>query len=190
MRNIGLDDGGPRIAWALTGAGHFLSESVDIIGSLRGVAADVFLSRAAVEVVAMYGLTGRLDDLASSVTAETGHSFPITSKFSVGKYAALVISPATSNTVAKCLCGIADSLISCMYAQAGKSRVPICVLPTDIAPEMVSTAPNGNSVRVYPRQIDLEQTAKLRGTDGVTVVSSPAELQLWLERSIKQGFFS
>jgi flavoprotein len=191
LRGAGHTDGGPRIAWAITGAGHFLSESVEIIGSLdENAAIDVFLSRAAVEVLAMYGLTEQLAGLASSVTPETGYSFPITSKFSAGRYDALVISPATSNTVAKCLGGIADSLVSCMYAQAGKSRVPIGVLPTDIAPEMVSRAPNGNSVTVYPRRIDLEQTAKLRGTDGVTAVLSPEELRLWLERSIKQGFFS
>jgi flavoprotein len=188
----GADEGrGLRIAWALTGAGHFLGESVEIIGSLRkAVTVDAFLSRAAGEVLAMYGLNRLLSDMAASVTAESGYSFPVTAKFSVGVYDALVIAPATSNTVAKCLCGIADSLVSCMYSQAGKSRVPICVLPTDIAPEMVSAAPNGNRVMVYPRRIDLEQAAKLREADGVTAVSSPTELRSWLDRSIGQGFFS
>jgi flavoprotein len=178
-----------RIAWAFTGAGHFLRESVEIMGSL-GVPADAFLSRAASEVLAMYGLTARLDECASSVTKEEGHSFAVTSRLSVGRYAALVISPATSNTVAKCLCGIADSLVSCMYAQAGKSRVPICVLPTDVAPEIVSVAPNGNKVMVYPRPIDLEQAARLRGEYGVAAVSSPDELRAWLEHPANQGFFS
>jgi flavoprotein len=182
---------GLRIAWALTGAGHFLGESVEIIGSLReAVTVDAFLSRAAVEVLAMYGLDRRLSGIAASVTAETGHSFPVTAKFAVGMYDALVISPTTSNTVAKCLCGIADSLVSCMYSQAGKSRVPVCVLPTDVAPEMVSTAPNGNRVMVYPRRIDLEQAARLRDEDGVTAVSSPEELQSWLSQAIERGAFS
>jgi flavoprotein len=178
-----------RIAWAFTGAGHFLRESVEIVGSL-GVPVDVFLSRAASEVLAMYGLTGRLDECASSVTKEEGYSFAVTSKLCVGKYAALIISPATSNTVAKCLCGIADSLVSCMYAQAGKSRVPICVLPTDVAPEIVSVAPNGNKVMVYPRPIDLEQTARLGRAFGVTAVSSLDELHSWLEPLVKQKFSS
>jgi flavoprotein len=180
-----------RIAWAFTGAGHFLRESVEIIGSLRGaVTVDAFLSRAAGEVLAMYGLSRLLGDMAASVSAESGYSFPATARFSVGVYDALVISPATSNTVAKCLGGIADSLVSCMYAQAGKSRVPICVLPTDVAPEIASIAPNGNRVMVYPRRIDLEQAARLREADGVTAVSSPTELQSWLDRSIGRGFFS
>jgi flavoprotein len=182
---------GLRIAWAITGAGHFLDESVKIIGSLCGaVTVDAFLSRAAGEVLAMYGLSRLLGDHAASVTAESGYSFPVTAKFSAGLYDALVISPATSNTVAKCLVGIADSLVSCMYSQAGKSRVPICVLPTDTAPEIASVAPNGNRVMVYPRSIDLEQAARLSEIDGVTAVSSPEELQSWLSRSIGQGFFS
>jgi flavoprotein len=174
-----------RIAWAFTGAGHFLRESVEIMGSLR-VPADAFLSRAASEVLAMYGLKGRLDECASSVTQEDGYSFAVSSRLSVGKYAALVISPATSNTVAKCLCGIADSLVSCMYAQAGKSRVPICILPTDVAPEIVSIAPNGNKVMVYPRPIDLEQTARLSEAFGVTAVSSSDDLHAWLELLVKK----
>ncbi|MDR0615493.1 MAG: flavoprotein [Synergistaceae bacterium] len=174
-----------NIAWAFTGAGHFLRESVEMLGSLD-VPVDVFLSRAASEVLAMYGLKGRLDGCASSVTEEDTYSFAVTSRLAVGKYAALIISPATSNTVAKCLCGIADSLVSCMYAQAGKSRVPICVLPTDVAPDIVSQVPNGNRIHVYPRPIDLEQTARLREIRGVTAVSSPDELHSWLELFINK----
>jgi flavoprotein len=180
---------GAEIAWALTGAGHFLRESVGMMGLLRGSAVvNAFLSRAAVEVVGMYGLKSALDGAAVSVTAEAGYSFPATSKFSAGRYEALVIAPATGNTVAKCVSGIADSLVSCMFAQAGKSRVPILILPTDVSGEIVSTAPNGNAVMVYPRQIDLDLTLKLRGMSGVRVLSSPDELRACLELMLKTGF--
>jgi flavoprotein len=168
------------IAWAFTGAGHFLRESAALAGSVEGVAVDAFLSLAAVEVLAMYGLGDRLGGAVRDVTAEAGHSFPVTSKFSVGKYAALVIAPATGNTVAKCVYGIADSLVSCMFAQAGKSRVPICVLPTDLSPEMESVAPNGNRVMVCPRPVDLELTGRLAAMSGVDVVRSPEELRSWI----------
>jgi flavoprotein len=182
---------GVTLAWAFTGAGHFLRESVEMMGLLRELAEiDSFLSRAAGEVVAMYGLRERMEESASSVTVETGASFPVTSKFSVGRYAALVIAPATGNTVAKCVCGIADSLVSCMFAQAGKSRVPIVVLPTDVSGEMMSAAPNGNIVMVYPRPIDLSLTRRLKDMEGVTALSSPDELRLCLERALKTGFFS
>ncbi|MDR1916636.1 MAG: flavoprotein [Synergistaceae bacterium] len=177
----------PVIAWAITGAGHFLSESVGVIGHISGLATvDVFLSRAAAEVVGMYKVAGRLDEFASSVVIETDYSFPITSKFSVGKYDALVISPATGNTVAKCVHGVADSLVSCMFAQAGKSRVPIVVLPTDVSGETASAAPNGNTVMVYPRPLDLELTRKLGAIDGVTALSSPDELCSCVERMLEK----
>jgi flavoprotein len=175
-----------NIAWAFTGAGHFLRESVELAGSVDGLEVDVFLSLAAVEVLAMYGLGDRLREVARGVTAEAGHSFPVTSKFSVGKYATLVIAPATGNTVAKCVHGIADSLVSCMFSQAGKSGVPICVLPTDISPEMESIAPNGNRVMVRPRPIDLELTERLAAMSGVDVVRSPGELRLWIKGALNK----
>jgi len=57
-------------------------------------------------------------------------------KFSDGAYDALVIAPATANSIAKFASGIADSLITNLFAHAGKFHVPIIVLPTDIAPEV------------------------------------------------------
>jgi flavoprotein len=81
----------------------------------------------------------------------------------------LVIAPATSNSVAKFVCGLSDSLISNLFAHAGKNRVPIVVLPTDIAPEMDTIAPKKKTIKVYPRPIDLENTARLREFPGVTV---------------------
>jgi flavoprotein len=189
MRGCERARDGARIAWAVTGAGHFLRESVDAMASLREAAAvDAFLSLAAVEVVGMYGLRSGLENAATSVTVESGHSFPVTSKFSAGRYGALVIAPATGNTVAKCAVGIADSLVSCMFAQAGKSRVPIIVLPTDVSGEITSIAPNGNAVMVYPRPLDLDLTRRLRGMNGVEVLSSPDELRVCLERMLKTGF--
>ena len=42
----------PRWAWALTGSGHFLKESLALIRELEDV--DLFLSKAAAEVLRMY----------------------------------------------------------------------------------------------------------------------------------------
>ena len=42
----------PRWAWAVTGSGHFLTESLALLRSLEDV--DLFLSRAAAEVLRMY----------------------------------------------------------------------------------------------------------------------------------------
>ena len=95
--------------------------------------------------------------------------------FYTGVYHTAVIAPATSNTVAKCVAGISDSLPTNVYAQAGKCLVPSIVFACDTAPELETMAPSG-MVKVYPRPIDLENTAKLKTYERTRVVESLAEL--------------
>jgi dihydromethanopterin reductase (acceptor) len=156
------------VAWGITGAGHFLRECVDLISELDEV--DVFLSRAAEEVLRMYRLGDDLRQAAKAVLRDTLSSAPVVGRFARSRYRVLVIAPATSNSVAKFVHGISDSLITNLFAQAGKNRVPIVVLPTDIAPEMDTVAPRGDAIKVYPRAVDLENTARLREFRDVTVV--------------------
>lgn len=173
--------GRAAVAWAVTGGGHFLAESVELIGELRKRReVDVYLSRAAVEVARMYGLEARLRDAARETICEAGHSFPVSGRFSLGAYEALVVAPVTGNTVSKFVTGIADTLVSCLFAQAGKSRVPVCALPTDVAYEALSPAPDGQLVRVFPRPLDLRLTDRLGDMEGVSVVRSPEALREWL----------
>lgn len=159
-----------RIAWAITGAGHFLVDCARQI--LKYSKVDVYLSRAAAEVVRMYHVEDCLRGAEMRVRRETLASAPAVAGFARGIYRVLVVAPATSNSVAKFVYGISDSLVSNLFAQAGKSRVPIIVLPTDLAPEMDSIGPHGDLIKVYPRPIDLENTARLRNFPGVTVVDS------------------
>jgi len=176
--------GKPAVAWALTGAGHFLSESVALIEELcekREV--DVYLSRAATEIVPMYGLEARLRKASRETIREAGYSFPVAGRFFAGSYEALVVAPVTGNTVSKFVTGIADTLVSSLFAQAGKSRVPICVMPTDVAEEVLSPTPEGQLVRVFPRPLDLSQTDKLEVMEGVSLVRSPEALRKWLAES-------
>lgn len=163
-----------RIAWAITGAGHFLADCASRVLSFGAV--DAYLSRAADEVVRMYGLQACLSGEGLRVRRESLASSPAVVGFSRGLYRVLVVAPATSNSVAKFVCGISDSLVTNLFAQAGKSQVPIVVLPTDLAPEMVSTGPHGDLIKVHPRPVDLENTARLRLFPGVTVVESVDEL--------------
>lgn len=156
------------IAWGITGAGHLLGECVNLIAELGEV--DVFLSRAAEEVLRMYRLDKALRQAAKTVMRDVAASAPVVGRFAHSRYRVLVIAPATSNSVAKFVYGISDSLITNLFAQAGKNRVPIIVLPTDVAPEMDTVAPRGDVIPVYPRKVDLENTARLRRFFGVTVV--------------------
>ena len=50
----------PRFGWALTGSGHFFKESLDIMRTLPNL--DVFVSKAAAEVIRMYKELAHLDE--------------------------------------------------------------------------------------------------------------------------------
>ena len=170
-----------KTCWVITGAGHFLKEVVELLPGAGAV--DIFITRAAREVMARYGVMKAVLELekgsggAVGVFFETDYSSQMLVRFSSSRYTRLVIAPATSNTVAKCVLGISDSLASNFFAQAGKSRVPITVLPTDIGPDMSSVTPTGRTIGVYPRAVDLEHTRRLAEFEGVAVVTSPEELR-------------
>ena len=158
----------PRWGWALTGSGHFFKECLALIGELDEV--DLFVSRAAAEVIRMYKQDLRLPRSARVFRDTTASAAPV-GAFYYGVYHTLVLGPATSNTVAKCVAGISDTLATNVFAQAGKCRVPSIVFACDTAPEMETEAPKG-MVKVYPRRIDLENTARLREFDDVAVVET------------------
>lgn len=163
----------PRLAWAITGSGHYIEECLDFLLTLDDV--DLYLSQAGEEVLRMYGI--KLDDIRKKmpVYRDKAASAPPVGHFYKGYYHTFVMAPTTSNTVAKCVLGIADSLVTNLYSQAGKCKVPSIVYPCDIAPEMETTAPGGK-VMVYPRKIDLQGTAKLRTFEYTSVVESVDEL--------------
>jgi flavoprotein len=156
----------PRWAWGITGSGHFLTESLAILRSLEDV--DLFLSRAAVEVLRMYKIEPDLPKGSQVFRDATASAAPVAG-FYHGVYHTVVVAPATSNTVAKCVLGISDTLVTNVFAQAGKCRVPSIVFACDSAPEMETEAPEG-TVKVYPRRIDLENTARLASFERTDVV--------------------
>ncbi len=159
-----------RLAWAITGSGHYLRECLDIIHSLDDV--DLFLSKAAAEVLQQYGYTHNVGKVYQDKTAS---SVPV-ELFYEGKYHTLVIAPATSNTIAKMVCGISDNLVTNLYAQAGKTRVPSIIFACDTAPELESDAPRDHVVKVYPRNIDLENIVKIKNFEETTVVEDMQSL--------------
>lgn len=135
-----------RIAFAFTGAGHLLRESVRVVEKLaKSHEVTVFLSGAACEVLKMYGLYERVERITGGKYRELAtdldqkFSYPITGRLSLGKYDLLVVSPATANTVSKIVYGIADTLVTNAVAQAGKGAVPVYMVPVDIHPGPIDT---------------------------------------------------
>jgi len=167
----------------MTGSGHYLRESLQILASIQEV--DIFLSRAAAEIIKQYGFQAQLDAMGHRIFQDkTASSVPV-EFFYKGQYHTLVIAPVTSNTIAKMAYGFSDSLVSNLYAQAGKTLVPSIVFACDTAPELESEAPKDNVVKVYPRKIDLDNVKKLAQFEATEVVASIAELQAAVERSLQ-----
>ncbi len=141
-----------RLAWCITGAGHFLRESFDVFIGLKDTEKELkitsFISRAAGEVINMYGLGKTLTRISCGgyleecfYEQEQGSSFPKTGRLLLGKYDVLIVAPATSNTVAKLAYGIADTLVTNAVAQAVKGNVPVFIVPVDIAGYIESRMP-------------------------------------------------
>ena len=164
---------GQRLAWALTGSGHFFTECLELMHEVPSL--DLFVTRAAAEVVHMYRQKLALPESARVFRDVTASAGPV-GQFYHGLYHTLVVAPATSNTVAKCVYGISDTLATNVYAQAGKCRVPSIVFACDTAPELETMAPSG-LVKVYPRRIDLENVAKLKEFEATLVVESLDDLK-------------
>ena len=159
-----------RMAWALTGSGHYLRECIDIINCLEDV--DLFVSKAAAEILQQYGYKHNVGKVYQDKTAS---SVPV-ELFYQGLYHTVVIAPTSSNTVAKMVYGISDNLVTNIFAQAGKCRVPNIVFACDTEAELESEAPREHMVKVYPRHIDLENTAKLKTFEATTVVENMQQL--------------
>ncbi len=142
-----------KIAWGITGAGHHLKDSFDVFTEFKSEIADgvkitTFVSRAAEEVAQVYGLFRLLNVISPGtymeeiiLESQQGWSYPKTGRFSRGNYNALIVSPATSNTVAKIVYGIADSLVTNAVAHGVKGGVPVYVVPVDIEGKVESPTP-------------------------------------------------
>src|SRR3954471_1680 len=157
-----------RLAWALTGSGHFFTECLELMHEVRDL--DLFVTRAAAEVVHMYRQKLALPESARVFRDVTASAGPV-GQFYHGLYHTLVVAPATSNTVAKCVYGISDTLATNVFAQAGKCRVPTVVFACDTAPELETEATHG-MVKVSPRRIDLENVERLKSFEAVQVVET------------------
>ncbi|MCS4541249.1 MAG: dihydromethanopterin reductase (acceptor) [Euryarchaeota archaeon] len=128
------------IAWGITGAAHFLFETFDAMEKCRNnnIKITTLLSRAGKELVKTYGLWSRLKAISPGnyceeifESAEQGASFPIIGRFSTGLYKVLIISPTTTNIVAKVVHGISDSLLTNAIAQAMKNSIKVHFVPVE-----------------------------------------------------------
>ena len=169
-----------KIAWCITGSGHYLKESIELLLTLENV--DLYLSKAGEEVLKWYNY-----DLSTFKKKKikifkdiTSSSAPVSLLYE-SVYKLIVISTATSNTIALMAQGISPTFETNMFAQAGTSEIPSLVFACDTEPVVITQAPK-KLVTLYPRDIDLKNYKTLKKFKNVTVVDNVKALKMSLKK--------
>jgi len=181
-----------NIAWAITGAGECLTESLQAFRKVKeelDPRITTFMSASAEEVTRVYGIREMISHISPGeyyeevfLQSSQGASSFKTGRFYTGRYAALLIAPATSNSLAKIAHGIADTIVTNAASLALKYKTPVYVLPTDHPKTKETTIPaflcdreEDIKVKVTPRKVDLENLKKL-GSEGVNMLEDPNDI--------------
>ncbi len=170
-----------KILWCITGAGHFLEETVEFMETMaRKHEVTAVFSTAALEVVKMYGFFERVKKISREIILEQeqGASSPFVGKVTSGKYNLILVAPCTANTTAKIAHGIADSLVTNLVAQAIKSKLSVTILPTDYQKKEITTTPEGKKVPIYLRSVDINNVKKAEQLEGMKVIRKLEELKI------------
>ena len=170
-----------NIAWGITGCGDRLEETLRLMEQINkecDVKIDVYLSKNAVLVIKKYDLFKELKK-HFEVTIERGPNTPfIIADLQLGKFDLLIICPATGNTTAKIAYGIADTLLSNAVAQAMKTQLPIYIYPADQKEgDIITKLPDGRELTLTMRNIDIENTEKLKRMAGINVIETPQRIK-------------
>ena len=171
-----------KIVWGITGSGDRLAESVKVMQLLRNrydLNIDVVVSKAGEMVLAWYKLWDMIKESFDKVFIESTPNTPfLIGPLQLGKYDFLLLCPATANTTAKIVHGIADSLLTNCVAQATKAGLPTFIFPVDQkAGKVVTVLPNKKRITLHIRDIDIENVEKLRRIRDITVLSNPKDVE-------------
>ncbi len=179
-----------KIVWGITGSGDKIDEVYDAMLNLQqktDIRIKVIVSKAGEQVLRWYKLWDRLNESFDKVLVETNANVPfIAGPLQIGKYDLLVVAPLTANSTAKIVHGIADTLITNAIAQTLKGTTPVLLMPVDQQPgEAKTVGPNNEGFVIKTRRIDLENAARLREIEGVTLLSSPIDIAARISEMVK-----
>jgi archaeoflavoprotein AfpA len=173
----------PKVAWGISGSGDKLAETVDVMIRVKREYANevdirVYLSKAGEQVARWYKLFEKLNESFDKVLIEANSNAPfLAGDLQTGKFAFLLIAPATSNTVAKIANGIADSLLTNSAIMALKGFTSVYVMPVDFREGIIMTKlPDGRGWKVRVRKEDAENAQKLKTMKGITVLEKPEDI--------------
>ena len=172
-----------KVAWGITGSGDKIQETLEAMKAVKeqhggGLEVEVFLSKAGVQVAKYYGIKDKLKETFKRVWEEKNSNSPfLAGRLQMGEFAFFLIAPATSNTVAKLVHGISDTLITNSAIQAMKARVPVHIMPVDYREGTVVTKlPGGRNLELRVRKEDAEYVRRLEAMEGIYPFEDPKDI--------------
>jgi len=181
-----------RVAWGITGSGDKILEIFEIMNDIKQIFENkvdirVFLSKAGEQVIKYYGLVDDLKQRFTNISVEVNANSPfLAGALQLGKFEFLLIAPATSNTVAKIASGIADTLLCNAAIMALKAFIPVYVLPSDLREGvLVTTLPNGNTLKLRIRKEDVENVKKLEEINDLFIIKEPSGISKVFKKHFK-----
>jgi archaeoflavoprotein AfpA len=183
-----------KIAWGITGSGDYMPE---IIKTMKEAIHDkdelkvyIFLSKAASQVIKWYRLKNDLSDISEKIFTEVDSNIAepfyfLPGALQIGKFKFFIVCPATANTVAKIVRGIADTLITNAIAQAAKTNITIYIFPVDFQRgKQTTTLPTGDKMNLEMRKIDIANTEQLSRMKNIKVFTDPAKIKSIFNKNI------
>jgi archaeoflavoprotein AfpA len=181
-----------KLAWGITGAGDKIQEIIEVMKEVKKQSEDVleievYLSKAADTMLKFYRLDEDLKASFAKVTVESNPNSPFLAAWlQMHKYEFLLIAPASSNTVAKLVNSIGDTLLTNSAMMSLKAFVPVYLLPTDYKESVVYTKlPNGKEMKLRVRKEEADQVRRLEQMEDVHVYADPSQMREGLLEWIK-----
>jgi archaeoflavoprotein AfpA len=173
-----------KVAWGITGAGDKIGDFIEEMKEIQReyidkVEIQVFLSKAADQVLKYYRLEDDLKQNFSKVRVELNSNAPFLAAWmQMRKYEFLLIAPATSNTVAKLATGIGDTMLTNATIMSLKAFVPVYVAPTDYEEGTLYTKlPNGKEMKLRVRKEEVELVKKLEQMEDMHILKGPQKIR-------------
>jgi len=181
-----------KIAWGITGCGDKIEEIAALMIELKrqyDLHVDVYISKNAVMVLKWYKLWDPLKDVFYDLRTEVNSNAPfLVGKLQTGDYDMFLVAPVTANSTAKIAFGIADTLITNAVSQGAKANVPIYIYPPDNKPgELETILPGGKKLKLYIREVDVENVDKIRKMKSITVLDTVQDIRKAVEEHAKKG---
>jgi len=177
-----------KVAWGITGGGDKIAEIVKMMIELkeqykREVDIHVFVSKNGETMLRFYRQFDVVKAAFSHFSVEMNPNAPfLASWLQSGRYDFFFVAPTSSNTVAKIVNSIGDTLITNSVIMSLKAFGTVYLFPTDYKEGIVETVvPNGKTIKIQVRKEEADQIRKLEQMEGMHVFETPEKIRAVFE---------